>query len=208
MLQKHGPLYAGNILDLRIMHTKTKAWLTVVAAVALIKLFSLFPAAVERYYSNGVYLWITRSLRFLFGWIPFSMGDLLYLCTGIYLLVKLLQFLRAIIKKKANKLFLWHALRWLGFYCLLVYAIFNILWGLNYNRLGMAYQMQLQLKPYSTEELHQVMQALVQRLDTTSIKALATRNRYLNKKMLFGESYNSYRQAEQRYPTWCIIPAV
>ena len=74
------------------MHTKRKAWITVLVLVALVKLFSLFPAAVEKYYSTGVYPVITRSLRWLLGWLPFSVGDLLYTAAGIYLLVKLVAF--------------------------------------------------------------------------------------------------------------------
>jgi hypothetical protein len=183
-----------------MMHTKRKAWLTVLAVVLLVKFFSLFPAAVEKYYSNGVYPLITRSMRWLLGWLPFSVGDILYTVAGIYLLVKLVAFIRVIFRRKAGKVFWWNGLRWLAFYCLWVYAVFNILWGLNYNRLGTAYQMQLQLKPYSTEELRQVMNVIVERLNATCTKSMATRNLYLNKKELFNGAFQSYQQANLHYP--------
>lgn len=182
------------------MHTKRKAWIIVVVLAALVKLFSMFPAAVEKYYSDGVYPLITRSLRWLLGWLPFSVGDLLYTAAGIYLVVKLVAFLRVLFKRKAGKVFWWNGLRWLGFYCLWVYAVFNILWGLNYNRLGTAYQMQLQLKPYTTAELQQVMQVIVQRLDSTSAQSMVTRNNYLNKKQLFTGAFQGYQQAGTKYP--------
>lgn len=167
----------------------------------LVKLFSLFPAAVEKYYSNGVYPPMTRAMRWLLGWLPFSVGDLLYTAAGIWLLVKGVNFLRAVIKRKAGAFFWWNGLRWLAFYCLWVYAVFNILWGLNYNRLGTAYQLQLQLKPYTTAELQQVMEVIVQRLDSSSTKSMATRNNYLHKKQLFTGAFQAYRQASTQYPS-------
>ena len=182
------------------MHTKRKSWIIVAVLAALVKLFSVFPAAVEKYYSNGVYLLITRSLRWLFGWLPFSVGDILYAVVGIWLLVKFIAFLRMVFKRKAGRAFCWNGLRWLGFYCLWVYTVFNILWGLNYNRLGMAYQLQLQLKPYTTDELQQVLQVIVQRLDSTSTKSMVTRNNHQNKKQLFAGAFQCYQQARKQYP--------
>ncbi len=182
------------------MHTKKKAWLIVLVLIVLIKILSIFPYAVEKYYSNGIYPVISRLLRFLFGRLPFSAGDLLYAAAGIYLLIKLVKFIRAIFKRQAGTGFWWNATRWIVFYSLLVYAVFNILWGLNYNRLGMAYQLQLQMKPYSTEELEKVMGIIVQRLDTTNVKAMETRGLYLYNKALFAESFRCYQLAKNQYP--------
>ncbi|HWJ27109.1 MAG TPA: hypothetical protein VNS32_11240, partial [Flavisolibacter sp.] len=44
-----------------------------------IKLFSLRSDWVERYYTYGFYPVAANTQRLLFGWIPFSIGDLLYL---------------------------------------------------------------------------------------------------------------------------------
>lgn len=180
-----------------MMHTKRKAWVILVITVLLIKLFSLFPAAVERYYSTGVYPWLSRSLRVLFGWIPFSIGDLLYGFVGVLLPVKLWRFIKAIrAKKPAWK----QRLQWLFFYMLAVYALFNLFWGLNYNRLGTAQQLQLEMKPYSTGELDTVLQVLLLRLDSTADASLATRDQYLHKGSLFDSAVQGYYAAEQKYP--------
>lgn len=180
-----------------MMHTKRKAWIVVVITVLLIKLFSLFPSAVERYYSTGVYPLLSRLLRLLFGWIPFSIGDLLYGFVAIVLLMKLWRFMKALRAKKP----LWKPrLQWLFFYMLLVYAVFNLFWGLNYNRLGTAQQLQLELKPYSTGELDTVLQVMLQRLESTADASLATRDRYLRKRNLFDTAVRSYGLVEQNYP--------
>lgn len=182
------------------MHTKTKAWITIVLLTVLIKIFSFFPGAVEKYYSTGLYPWISRLLRLLFGWIPFSLGDILYLMAGLYLLIKTIAVIAAIFKRKTGRAFWWNEIRRVGFYTLFIYAVFNIAWGLNYNRITMACQVGLQMKPYSTEELQQVMKVVLVRLDSTHIQSLAVRNNYLASRPLFGESYKAYQYAESSYP--------
>src|SRR6187402_2883585 len=42
------------------------------------KVLALFPDFVEQYYSNGLYLYISKISRVVLGWIPFSVGDLCY----------------------------------------------------------------------------------------------------------------------------------
>jgi hypothetical protein len=182
------------------MHTKKKAWLVLSLLTVLIKTFSFFPYAVEKYYSTGLYPLLSRSLRFLFGWLPFSLGDVLYLLAGIYLVIKIVRFFSVIFKKRANRIFWWNGLRWIVFYSLLIYSVFNILWGLNYNRLGAAYQVRLQLKPYSTEELKTVMEVVVKRLDSSYAQGLQLRNNYGQNKPLFQESHQAYQLAKRVYP--------
>ena len=47
--------------------------------VILINVLSLFPEVVERFYSNGLYLYLSKISRLLLGWIPFSIGDIFYI---------------------------------------------------------------------------------------------------------------------------------
>jgi hypothetical protein len=182
-----------------ILYKSSKAWIVIVLLVVLIKLFAIFPQAVEKYYANGLYIFISRIQRFLFGWIPVSMGDILYLVAGIYLLVKLIKFIRTVIKRKAPAGFWKNGLQWLLFTGLWVYALFNILWGLNYNRMGTAHQMQLEMKPYSNEELKTVMAVLMQRLEANSDSLYQTRNRYQNNAHLFDTAFAAYKNAGSSY---------
>ena len=46
--------------------------------IILVKWMGSYPDFVETYYSNGIYPYISGFLRILFGWIPFSFGDLVY----------------------------------------------------------------------------------------------------------------------------------
>ncbi|MBU3744161.1 MAG: DUF3810 domain-containing protein, partial [Sediminibacterium sp.] len=61
--------------------------------VMFILIFAQFPAAVERYYSKGVYPYFGKYFRLLTAWCPFSIGDLLYgaaILFAIFIFVKIL----------------------------------------------------------------------------------------------------------------------
>ena len=182
------------------MHRKRTAWLVVIILTVVIKIFSLYPNAVEKYYSGGLYVVISRSLRFLFGWIPFSLGDILYVVAAVYLLGKTLAVIMAVIQKRTGKAFWWNELRRVVFYTLLIYAVFNILWGLNYNRVSMASLVKLEMKPYSTASLQQVVAVLIQRLNANDTAALQTREQYHQSKKLFENAYHSYELAAPAQP--------
>ena len=189
----------GRKYNFAFMKGIKKRWIVWVSLAVIIRVISFFPEAVEKYYSTGLYPVISLGLRFLFGWIPFSAGDLLYAAAVIYLLVKIFRFFKTVIRKKADRLY-WKACFYqLAATILIIYVIFNLFWGLNYNRVGMAAQMHLQMKPYTTEELQQVMTIVVKRLDSTNVKALQTRNVYLQKQALFKEAYHSYQLAKPQY---------
>lgn len=169
------------------------AWILPVLLVVIIKVFSLFPAAVEQYYSNGIYRSISKFQRIIFGWIPFSIGDIIYALAIIYLLVGLVRMVRRMIQKKANRDY------WLGLakttvrVGLWVYILFNILWGLNYNREGIARQLNLELKEVKKEEIAKVMEILVKRVNSYDSLAKLTREKISDHSFLFEGALASYQ---------------
>ena len=56
-----------------------KKFYFLIIQIILIKVLSFFPDFVERFYSNGLYLYISNINRILFGWIPISVGDFAYM---------------------------------------------------------------------------------------------------------------------------------
>ncbi|MEX0315820.1 MAG: DUF3810 family protein, partial [Allomuricauda sp.] len=58
---------------------KTYIALALPVQIILVKWIGSYPEVVEKYYSNGIYPGISQFLRTLFGWVPFSVGDILYL---------------------------------------------------------------------------------------------------------------------------------
>jgi len=169
------------------------------AAAILIKLVSNFPVFIERYYSNGIYPFISKLLKFLLGWLPISLGDLLYIAAIIWLLFKLIRMFIALVKKQVNwpvfSKFLLSAITiWLG-----IYVLFNALWGLNYNRRGIASQLGISTQPYSRDELLQVDTLLLEKVN--SYKMAMIRNPgTVNQANTFPRASKAYQQIVSLYP--------
>ncbi len=138
------------------MQSKTKLFLTVLLPIQIIgiQILSLFPNLIEKVYSNGIYTYTSKILRYAFGWIPFSFGDILYLV----LIVMLLRFIfRSIFKRKNT----WKVvLLDVGATISVIYASFHIFWGINYYRLPLHEILGIK-DEYTEEELIHVSQKLI-----------------------------------------------
>ena len=119
---------------------------------------------VEKQYSSGVYIYLSKVLRFLFGWLPFSIGDLLYAAAFIYLAIKLFTFCKRCFLKSGRahlkNHFYPHAAKLMGI-LLAIYITFNLFWGINYNREGIAWQLNLDTTAYTPNELKNINGLLV-----------------------------------------------
>lgn len=168
-------------------------------ALALgIKILSLFPPLVERYYSNGVYPYLSRGLRWLFGWIPFSVGDLIYAAAAVYLIWGVVRLVKKIVRRQVDSAFLLRLSIKVMTIWLWVYILFNGLWGLNYNRLGIARQAELPISNYDTREVDTLVFALTERLSQLREAGIPERSELQQKRVLFGEAFQSYREPDER----------
>jgi hypothetical protein len=195
------------------MWRKKTAWLILVGLSIVIKLFSFFPDAVERYYATGIYPFIASVQRILFGWLPFSIGDLLYGAVAAWLLYKLYVTTKKIVKRQTTREFWWNGIRQFGFAILLVYVSFNLLWGLNYNRRGVAYQLGLKVERYSKEDLVVLMQEIVERMNALDSAAHLNRPLLQRKKNLFEGATTAYaqlalREADFKYSFRSVKPSL
>ncbi|WP_240751460.1 DUF3810 domain-containing protein [Flagellimonas onchidii] len=126
--------------------TKTALALALPVQVILVKWIGSYPEFVEQYYSNGIYPIISQFLRTLFGWIPFSVGDILYLA-AFWLAGKYIFKNWKSIKSKPL-LFGKDILVVLS----IVYFTFHLLWGMNYYRLPITEKLDIE-KEYTKQEL-------------------------------------------------------
>jgi hypothetical protein len=165
----------------------------------LLKLFSAQPALVEKWYTYGIYPPLSRIMRWLTGWLPFSLGDLLYAAAGIGVLLFVWRSIKAARKERGKTFWLSMGYKIITT-LLIVYILFNTLWALNYSRLGIAHQLGLQVQPYGLPEVVQLTKTLQTRLNhfaaLTDTTARKERNR--NTK-LFQKSIQVYKEAEVRF---------
>lgn len=135
--------------------------------ILLVLIFSLkaYPESVERYYSGGFYSYIRGWFQFLFNYIPFSAGDVLYIAVVVLLAIGLIQLLKLVLRKKfrdAGFLFL-------GFILKLEIALsgFYLLWALNYFRQPALERLDLQNYEYNQAQLVTVTSMLIDSANTS-----------------------------------------
>ena len=170
-------------------------------AILLQVVFIQFPLLVEKVYSTSCFPYISQFSRFCVGWIPFSVGDCLYVGFICFLLVKMGRFIFLLVKKRLNKK-VWLAIAkknviFLG--CM--YLIFNVLWGLNYHRAGSAYQLGIQPKAYSIAELKRLTDTLNARL-TAVVPQISQGDSaiWYNSDALINASQRAYDVVSIKYP--------
>lgn len=173
--------------------------LVLLAFALVLSLISQNKSETEWRYSTGMYPHISRVMRWFTGWIPFSMGDILYLFIICYILVKTFGFIKKLFQKKITRSYLKYGGRKLLVFFLSFYIIFMVLWGLNYRRQGIAAQLHLDVKRYSTGELDTVLRIVSDRLHQlgdvqSERKALAKRS------FLFSEGAKMYKKEYAPYP--------
>jgi len=153
----------------------------------------------------GVYIFLSGLQRILFGWLPFSAGDILYLGAIIWLIVALVRMVRRFIRRQAGWGWFGRFIRRTVFVLLWVYVLFNGLWGLNYDRIGVAGQLGLKVHPYTTDELKQLTTGLILRLNRLDSLARLDRDELGRHRYLFSAAIDAYHRLGEndsrfRYP--------
>lgn len=174
--------------------------LVLVVLALSIHFFSLDSSIVESWYSTGLYPYIGRFLRFFFGWLPFSFGDIIYGATVLWLAGKLIKGIKAVLKRRVTRQSFLSGLIYAVNGLLIVYVSFNLLWGINYNRLGIAKQLNLQLEKYSTADLQRMNELLAEKTNESKIRLQHGSVNYPSKKELFLKIHAAYKQAAAVYP--------
>ncbi len=165
--------------------------------ILLISILKNYPAFVEQFYSNGLYVFISKLMRYAFGWLPFSIGDILYTLAGIYIIRWLIVNRKRITKDTLN---------WLldiGATLSIAYFTFHILWAFNYYRQPLYESLNIEAE-YTTEQLVAFTEKLI-------IKSNAIHNELssvdsikiefpFSKSEVFDNVQNGYDKLSKTYP--------
>jgi hypothetical protein len=187
------------------MNRRTKIILTLLLVAQMIglRVLSYFPEFVEKYYSLGVFPVISKISRYLFGWIPFSVGDVFYSA----LIILGVRWIYLNIKRIKTKP--------IGFFLditatlSIAYFMFNMLWGFNYYRVPLHQTLGLE-REYTTEQLITLTENLIQKANSLHNKlgfqdSIQVENPYTHKE-IFELSTIGYDNLSEKFPTFSYHP--
>ncbi len=179
------------------MNLKTGIALSLLPQIILVKWLGSHTEWIETYYSNGIYPLISNSFRFLFGWVPFSVGDLFYTALTILALGYLYKNGRRLLKNKVM------FLRDVTMVLSIAYFTFHFMWGFNYYRTPIATKFELEeTKDY--KELVDFTRQLIKK--TNELQLQITKDSAVNvvipysQKKQFSMTVAGYKKLTKNHP--------
>jgi hypothetical protein len=137
----------------------------VIIAALLIFIVGLNSAFVEIVYTQNLYQYISLSLRFISGLIPFPVGDILYLLLVLYMLWRVLSVVKRLFSRRLTKDDAVQGSVVVLRLILVLYIVFKLLWGLNYSRPPIHTQLGIANEKYNKKELIALGNFLINRIN-------------------------------------------
>jgi len=131
-----------------------------IAGILLFKVSGYFPYLTENIYSSFIYKIIHQSLNLLTSLFSFSLAEIVIVFSIIFTAVYTFQVFNSFVRKKEIKhlqRFFLNTITIVG----IIYLAFQLLWGLNYNRLRLNIILDLDTKAPTQEELVSLCENLI-----------------------------------------------
>jgi len=174
--------------------------LVLVVIAVFIHFYSGNAAWAESQYATGIYPAMGRFLRYLFGCLPFSFGDIVYGAVIIWLFCKIGKAVKAIFNKRVSRQSFAAGIAKMFNILLVVYILFNVLWGINYNRKGIAQQLDLHMAKYSPADVKLINALLVEKTNACKQSLINNGFKYPSNRQLFAKVDTVYRHTQTVYP--------
>ncbi|WP_396168166.1 DUF3810 domain-containing protein [Flavobacterium sp.] len=138
--------------------------------IVFLKILAFFPEMVEKFYSNGLYVVLSKISRTVIGKVPFSVGDILYGLVIVYVLNSIWK------TRKTWKLNWKNNVLKVTSFLSVAYFLFHLLWAFNYYRVPLFEKMNIE-RDYSDADLEVFTEKLITK--TNAIQLELTHNRNL-----------------------------
>ncbi|WP_298761320.1 DUF3810 domain-containing protein [uncultured Psychroserpens sp.] len=146
-----------------LKHKKLIIALSIIPQIIFLNVLANFPNFVESVYSHGIYIWISKAMRYAFGWLPFSVGDVLYTLLVLYIIRWLYINRKRILKD--TKQWILDVLSAIS----VGYFAFHLLWAFNYYRLPLHKSLNIEHE-YTTEELLSLTKQLITKTNSLQLR--------------------------------------
>ena len=167
------------------------------------------PELVARFYTQGLYRVGTSGLRFLFGSLPFALGELVYIILVILLIINIINNITLL--KKFNRFgqkirFLLMYLTWFG---IKLFVVFQLIWGFNYFQPDLSSNFHLTLQnPKDAEvaisEMNTLTYELIDELNQTKKTLLVNKGIEPNFEQVVTDVQQAYKILDKDYPRFKI----
>lgn len=188
------------MLKFSLIDTKIRHLLGTIGVLSLVLIIvftlSAFPHIIEHYYAEGFFIYVSRTLHFIFNLIPFSFGDVLYIVTIGYLIYALIMAVRMAFKRLFKLLGLFILRFLIGIQAAIL--IFYLFWGLNYYRPSAAQLLDLKDTTYTLQDLQSVTQLLIDSANKTRA-ALNLSDLSQSNRMIFHNGVNAIKNLSTSY---------
>ena len=169
----------------------------------IIHIYSDNEERVETGYSIHFFNQFSIFLRTILGKIPFSIGDILYGLLVAWLIWKLGKFFIRVFRKQpgiSKKGIYKNALYKTAVFCCTIYIVFNIFWGINYDRKGIAWQLDLKMEKYTPADLSEINRVLIDKINISKSEWVANKISYPSNRQLFTMVSDAYKNISRNYP--------
>ncbi len=150
----------------RILQFK-RLWILLLlpAGALLTALASRCPRAVEKYYAQGLHLWMERTVGRLVSLFPFSVTEIWIAAVILIVIFCIVWTIRRNIRDKARWKHIWYRFA-VNAACAgsIAYFLFVMTMGLNYYRLPASEYLGLEIKEHTAEDLQEVCGFLAERV--------------------------------------------
>lgn len=171
--------------------------LSLIPQIILVKWLAGHPDWIESFYSNGIYPWISQFFRSLFGWIPFSVGEIIYTLLIVLIFRYIIRNRRKI--KTKPLIFLRDNIMVVSVF----YFTFHMAWGLNYYRTPLSETLDVK-ENASYEDIKKLTEILVAKTNTLQIQITADSSAIVNvpytRKEIFEKTISSYNDLDSQMP--------
>lgn len=177
---------------------KTVIALSLIPQIIAVKWLSHHPELVETYYSKGYYSYISKFFRMLYGWIPFSVGDVLYAALIIFAFRYIILKRNYIVQKPL------HFIRNSFVVLSVAYFTFHMAWGLNYYRIPLSQSLEL-TENKSRKALITFAEKLIQKTNLTQVQITGDSTQMVKipytDKELFEKTLAGYKTLKKIHPS-------
>ena len=175
-------------------------WIWQLLAIVLV-ICTFFPEFVQLIYTKLVFKWGAMGLRMITGDIPFAIGEYLYLILLILLIYNIIISLYKLKNQFKSPIFTANSWYLISKKVSVLFVIFELIWGLNYQQSTPAREFNLQVpNSYSEKQMDSMSMGLIYQLNKT--RSILSDSQLMEVKVdsLIHQTIKHYGTISQQYP--------